>query len=94
MVRIYAIADNAVHTMNTRACVLESKKEIPSMQPAMTKPQPRTAAGATLSSFTNRAAPAGGRETRPSGGRGEEINGARLPNASDPQPHPRHNPFR
>jgi hypothetical protein len=94
MVRRYAIAANAVHMTNTRACVLESKKEIPSMQPAMTKPQPSTAAGSTLSSFTTRVAPAGGRATRPFAGRGEEINGARGPNAPDPQTHPRHNPFR
>jgi hypothetical protein len=94
MVRRYAIAANAVHTTNTRACVLESKKEIPSMQTAMTKPQPMTAAGATLSSFTTRAAPAGGRATRPSAGRDEEINEAHGPNAPDPQPRPRHNPFR
>ena len=94
MVRRYAIAANAVHTTNTLACVLESKKEIPSMQPAMTKPQPMNLAGATLSSFTTRVAPVGGRATRLSAGRDEEMNGARGPNAPDPQPHPRHNPFR
>ena len=94
MVRRYAIAANAVHTTNTRACVLESKKAIPRMQPAMTNPQPRIAAGATLSSFITRAAPVGGRATRPSAGRDEEINGARGPTVPGPQPHPRHNPFR
>ena len=94
MVRRYAIAAKAVHTMNTRACVLESKKAIPRMQPAMTSPQPRNLAGATLSSFSTRRAPADGRARRPSARRGEEINGARAPNVPDPQPRPRHNPFR
>jgi hypothetical protein len=81
MVRRYAIAANAVHVTNMCACVLESKKEIPSMQAAMTSPQPRNLAGVTLSSFTTHAAPADGRATRPSAGRGEEINEARGPNA-------------
>ena len=63
MVRRYAIAANAVHVTNMCACVLESKKEIPSMQAAMTSPQPRNLAGVTLSSFTTHAAPADGRAT-------------------------------